>query len=75
MRDDDIQRILAWTIERGLIGDPEDKLLQGFCERCCAASLPLAQGMMMVDTLHPIYEGRVFNWKKEFRGGPDEPGI
>jgi adenylate cyclase len=59
------QRILAWIVERGLIGDPEDKLLQGFCEKCCAAGVELTQGMMMVDTLHPIYEGRLFSWKKD----------
>jgi adenylate cyclase len=61
----DLQCIVAWIIERGLIGDPEDKLLQGFCERCCGVGLPLAQGLLMVDTLHPIYEGRTFSWTKD----------
>jgi adenylate cyclase len=69
MRDDDTQLILAWLIERGLLGDPEHKLMEGFCERCCAAGLQLAQGMLMVDTLHPIYEGRIFSWKKDSAEG------
>ena len=65
MTEEDKQSILGWVIERGLLGDPEDRLMQGFCERCCAAGLPLVQGMMMVDTLHPIYEGRTFSWRKD----------
>jgi adenylate cyclase len=69
MRKEDLQLIHAWTIQGGLIGDEENKLLQGFCERCCAAGLPLAQGMLMVDTLHPIYEGRTFSWKKDSAEG------
>ena len=69
MRDEDLQPILAWIIERGLIGDPENKLMQDFCERCCAAGVQLTQGMLMVDTLHPIYEGRTFSWKKDSAEG------
>ncbi|HEY7763869.1 MAG TPA: adenylate/guanylate cyclase domain-containing protein [Aestuariivirgaceae bacterium] len=65
MKTADIQQIGAWLIERGLAGDSEDKLLQGFCEKCRVAGLPLAQGVMMVDTLHPIYEGRLFSWKAD----------
>jgi adenylate cyclase len=60
---EDKRSILGWVIERGLLGDPEDRLMQGFCERCCAVGVPLVQGMMMVDTLHPVYEGRTFSWK------------
>jgi adenylate cyclase len=65
MRDAERQHILNWIIERGLRGDPEGKLLQEFCEKCCGADLSIAQGVMMVDTLHPIYEGRLFSWKKD----------
>ena len=65
MKEHDKNLILDWTIERGLLGDAEDRLMQGFCERCCAAGLPLAQGMLMIDTLHPVYEGRTFSWKRD----------
>ena len=65
----DKQSILSWIIERGLSGDPEDRLMQDFCERCCAAGIPLVQGMMMVDTLHPVYEGRTFSWKRDSAEG------
>jgi adenylate cyclase len=65
MKDKDIQSILGWTIERGLLGDPESELMEGFCQKCCAAGLELAQGMLMIDTLHPIYEGRTFSWMRD----------
>jgi len=70
MKHQDIEGISAWLTGRGLAGDPESTLLQGFCERCCAAGLHLNQGMMVVDTLHPIYEGRIFSWKKDSPEGP-----
>jgi adenylate cyclase len=60
-----IDHIKGWLIDRGLAGDSEDRLLQGFCEKCRVAGIPLAQGVMMVDTLHPIYEGRLFAWKTD----------
>jgi adenylate cyclase len=69
MREDYTQEILSWIIHRGLLGEPEGELLQGFCERCAAAGLPLTQGFMMVDTLHPIYEGRAFTWKRDSAEG------
>jgi adenylate cyclase len=69
MRENDKQRILSWIVERGLLGDSEAQLLQAFCEQCSDAGLPLSQGLMMVDTLHPIYEGRIFTWRKDSAEG------
>jgi adenylate cyclase len=65
MRDEEKLLILNWIIERGLLGDPEGKLMEGFCQRCLAAGLPLSQAMMLVDTLHPIYGGHIFSWNKD----------
>ncbi|HWK66266.1 MAG TPA: adenylate/guanylate cyclase domain-containing protein [Rhizobiaceae bacterium] len=62
MKPADIDHLATWVIERGLAGDEEIELLHGFCERCTAAGLPLTRALMIVDTLHPIYEGRVFSW-------------
>ena len=58
----DIERISAWVVERGLAGDSEIALLHGFCDRCCDAGLPLSRGVAIIDTLHPVYEGRAFFW-------------
>jgi adenylate cyclase len=65
MRDAEKQHILNWIIEHGLLGETEGKLLEGFCERCFAAGLPLSQGMILVDTLHPVHGGHIFSWKRE----------
>ena len=58
----DIERISAWVVQRGLAGDSEIALLHGFCDRCCDAGLPLSRGVAIIDTLHPVYEGRAFFW-------------
>jgi adenylate cyclase len=62
MQDADIAAIVDWTVERGLAGDNEIALLHGFCDRCVAAGLPITRGIAIIDTLHPVYEGRVFYW-------------
>jgi adenylate cyclase len=36
--------------------------VNGFCDRCVAAGLPLARGQVFIDTLHPVHEGRLFRW-------------
>jgi adenylate cyclase len=51
--------------EAGLAGRPESVLVAELCERAVAAGLPLARAAVIVDTLHPIYEGRVFRWARD----------
>ncbi|TCL69532.1 adenylate/guanylate cyclase domain-containing protein [Rhizobium sp. BK251] len=58
----DISRISAWLTEQGLKGTEESHLLTSFCEKCREAGLPLDRGMALMDTLHPIHEGRAFRW-------------
>lgn len=62
MQDSDIDALIAWLIKKGLAGASETALLDGFCVRCRTAGLDLARGLTIIDTLHPIYEGRVFRW-------------
>ena len=53
---------MNWLVSQGLTGLPENDLIRGFCERCCAAGLDLSRSMAFIDTLHPIFEGRGFRW-------------
>jgi adenylate cyclase len=62
---DDIDRIAAWLADRGLAGDGELALLQGFCQRCVEAGLALSRAVAIIDTLHPVYEGRAFFWDRD----------
>jgi adenylate cyclase len=62
MDEADIAGIADWTIRRGLAGDSELTLLQGFCARCVDAGLPMTRSMAVIDTLHPVYAGRAFSW-------------
>src|SRR3984893_14900567 len=55
--------LAAWVTQAGLKGYAETILLSGFCERIVAAGIPLAKALLIVDTLHPIHEGRVFRWQ------------
>jgi adenylate cyclase len=62
---DDIDNIAAWLADRGLAGDDETSLMQGFCRRCVDAGLEMSAGTAIIDTLHPVYEGRVFHWTRD----------
>lgn len=55
----------AWLPEAGLAGNSETALLDGFCRRAGEAGLPIARAIMLVDTLHPVHEGRAFFWHRE----------
>jgi adenylate cyclase len=57
--------LTAWISGAGLAGLSEAATLTGFCERALAMGLPLARANVVIDTLHPIYEGRAFTWKRE----------
>ncbi len=63
--------LIAWIADAGLSGRREIDLLQGFCERACAAGLPLRRALIGVDTLHPVLEGRIFQWQAD-GGSPTE---
>jgi len=58
--------LAGWIAEAGLAGQTETALVTGFCERVVARGVDLARATVLVDTLHPIYEGRVVFWR---RGG------
>src|SRR5437763_11253321 len=55
----------AWVTEAGLAGESETALLDGFCRRAVEAGLPVARAMVIIDTLHPVHEGRVVRWRRE----------
>ena len=81
MDEKDVESVSAWLASRGLAGDSEVALLHGFCERCLDAGLELSRGMALIDTLHPVHEGRVFYWDRDktiaapiVEYGPSDPG-
>jgi adenylate cyclase len=55
-------RLTNWLASQGLTGLAEHDLIRGFCERCRAQGLELSRGLVFIDTLHPIFEGRGFRW-------------
>jgi adenylate cyclase len=57
--------IERWLVQAGLAGASETDLLRGFCERCGAADIPVSRARLLVDTLHPIHEGRAFGWRAD----------
>jgi adenylate cyclase len=62
---DSLNAIERWLVEAGLAGASETQALQGFCERCIAAGIALSRAGLLVDTLHPIHEGRAFRWRAD----------
>ena len=74
-------RLMNWLVAQGLTGMPESDLIRGFCERCRAEGIALSYGLVVIDTLHPIFEGRGFRWHdietnqpESFEYGPTEVG-
>ena len=63
--------LIEWIAAAGLSGRRELALLQGFCERMVEADVPLTRAVIGVDTLHPVLEGRVFQWERD-AAGPTE---
>jgi adenylate cyclase len=55
----------TWLTEAGLAGKSETVLLDGFCRRALDASLPIARAIIIIDTLHPVHEGRAFFWRRD----------
>jgi adenylate cyclase len=60
-----LSALRAWLTEAGLMGASESALLHGFAERAVAAGVPLARATALIDTLHPVHEGRVFRWRAD----------
>ncbi|MGO4526466.1 adenylate/guanylate cyclase domain-containing protein [Microvirga sp. 2MCAF35] len=57
--------IAKWVTEAGLTGMSELELLRGFCTRLAQEELPVCRVNLIIDTLHPIHEGRVFRWHRD----------
>jgi len=68
---DDIDALNTWLTTAGLRGEPETALVSGFCERAVAAGLPISRALMIIDTLHPVYEGRLVRWGHD----PSQPVV
>jgi adenylate cyclase len=69
--EDAIETLNAWLTKAGLRGESEAHLVNGFCERAVAAGLPISRTLVLIDTLHPVYEGRLVRWGHD----PSEPPV
>jgi adenylate cyclase len=68
---DGTDALTAWLADAGLRGEPETALVHGFCERAVAAGLPIDRALVFIDTLHPVYEGRLVRWGHD----PSQPTV
>jgi adenylate cyclase len=60
-----LEEVRTWVTKAGLYGTSERDLLRGFCKGLHKASLPVARALVIIDTLHPVHEGRVFRWRSD----------
>lgn len=65
MDDAAMHAIADWVTGSGLAGMEETALVRGFCERCVASGMRLSRGLVFLDTLHPVHEGRAFRWRND----------
>ena len=62
MNEEFFAELSVWLTQAGLAGTAEPDIVSGFCDRCVAAGLPLGRVHVLIDTLHPVHEGRLFRW-------------
>ena len=62
MNEASFAELSAWLIQAGLMDASETDIVSEFCDRCVAAGLPVARALVLIDTLHPVHEGRLFRW-------------
>ena len=62
---DDFSELRTWLTQAGLAGKSETALLDGFCRRAVDAGLPIVRAAIIIDTLHPVHEGRAFFWRRD----------
>jgi adenylate cyclase len=55
-------QMINWLAGEGLTGLAEVDLVRGFCERCRSGGVELSRGLVAIDTLDPVFEGRAFRW-------------
>jgi adenylate cyclase len=60
-----LSELRDWLTEAGLAGNSETEIVDGFCRRAVTAGLPIARATVIIDTLHPVHEGRVVRWRRE----------
>jgi adenylate cyclase len=65
MNETAFNELAGWVTEAGLIGRTESELMAGFCGRIADVGVPLARALVILDTLHPIYEGRAYRWRAD----------
>ncbi len=49
----------------GLAGASEPELLRLFCETLGRKGLPIGRANLLIDTIHPVHEGRAFRWRRD----------
>jgi adenylate cyclase len=54
-----------WIAEQMLAGETESQVLDGLCEKLVALGIVLKRVIIGADTLHPVLEGRAFEWRRE----------
>jgi adenylate cyclase len=63
-------QLTDWVVGAGLAGKAELAIVNGLCERAVAAGLPLARAHILIDALHPVYEGHLFRWGHDLDVAP-----
>jgi adenylate cyclase len=57
-----LAELSRWIAERMIVGDTETRILDGVCEKLTNLGIVLKRVLIGADTLHPVLEGRVFEW-------------
>jgi adenylate cyclase len=62
MSDPLLIELLGAINEQSLAGVPEVEIVGHVCERLCALEVPLRRLQIGLDTLHPLFGGKIYRW-------------
>ena len=71
MNEEQLANISTAIVRAGIAGKDEATLLRFFCERVAEAGVPLSRALVIIDTLHPVHEGRIFRWRSDVSAGSE----
>ncbi len=57
--------IHRWLVDQGLYGLKEEELLRRLLPAMSSAGLEVSRTVVLLDTLHPNFEGRAYSWRSD----------
>lgn len=62
INDPRVGELSAWLVQEGVLGHTHIEILEAYCQKLVALSVPLMRAHVTMNALHPVYGGVGFDW-------------